>query len=153
MPNLQRVNRQLAAHDDGGATDLDPAFVKRLKAASRRQVDVASDLNKTLNQGFGVVEDRIEKKQAVKQKSIAQREVNEGETIYTIQEDLEAYFNRVQEGKFATVLQEMKDADVVTNVKQIASTIEDNYGGQSIAEAELWADALDRWAEQLVGPG
>ena len=29
----------------------------------------------------------------------------------------------------------------------------ENLNGESIARAEYWADNLDRWAEQLVGPG
>ena len=56
-------------------------------------------------------------------------------------------------GKYKTVLQEMQDERVVTNLRTLADTVTENFGGQGIAEAEFWADALDRWAEQLVGPG
>jgi hypothetical protein len=59
----------------------------------------------------------------------------------------------VQEGKYRTVLSEMQDEGVVKGLRDVADMMQDNLGGQSIAHAEFWADTLDRWAEQLVGPG
>ena len=128
-------------------------FVKRLKAASRRQLEVAGDLNSNLMDSFGVAPNRLEeplKKQAQK---VAERENAQSESIYIIQEDLDAYYDRVREGKFKTVLNEMRDNKVVGNLRQLAGDVETNLNGQSIAQAEFWADSLDRWAEQLVGPG
>ena len=66
---------------------------------------------------------------------------------------LQAYFNRVQQGKFRGVLQDMQDKQVVGKLRDMGDTLAMNLNGQSIAEAEFWADNLDRWAEQLVGPG
>lgn len=64
-----------------------------------------------------------------------------------------AYFDRVQQGKFKTVLNEMKSTEVVGQLREIADTVEGNLNGQAIAQTEFWSDTLDRWAEQLVGPG
>lgn len=128
-------------------------FVKRLKAASRKQLDVASALNKTLSGSFGLAALNVADQQKDLTKAIADQEVVQSETIYTIQQDLEAYFNRVQQGKFRGVFQEMKEVEVVAKVKQVADTIGTNWNGQSIADTEFWSDNLDRWAEQLVGPG
>jgi hypothetical protein len=128
-------------------------FVKRLKAASRRQLEVAGDLNKNLMDSFGIAPNRLDeplKKQAQK---VAERENAQSESIYIIQEDLDAYYNRVREGKFKTVLNEMRDTKVVGSLRQLAGDVETNLNGQSIAQAEFWADSMDRWAEQLVGPG
>ncbi len=74
-------------------------FVKRLKAASRRQLEVAGDLNSNLMDSFGVAPNRLEeplKKQAQK---VAERENAQSESIYIIQEDLDAYYDRVQGGQ------------------------------------------------------
>jgi hypothetical protein len=128
-------------------------FVKRLKAASRRQLDVADDLNKALVSSFGVRASKLEKETRGVAAEVAQREVAYGDDVYVIQEDLEAYYNRVREGKFKTVLNEMRTTQVVSNIHRIAGIVEVNLNGRSIALAEYWADALDRWAEQLVGPG
>ena len=128
-------------------------FVKRLKAASRKQLDVASALNKTLSGSFGLAALNVADQQKDLTKTIADQEIVQSETIYTIQQDLEAYFNRVQQGKFRGVFQEMKEVEVVAKVKQVADTIGTNWNGQSIADTEYWSDTLDRWAEQLVGPG
>ncbi len=128
-------------------------FVKRLKAASRRQLEVAGDLNKNVLDSFGVSPSRLDdpiRQQATK---IAKRENAQSESVYVIQEDLDAYYNRVREGKFKTVLNEMRDVKVVGQLRELANDVATNLNGQSIAQAEFWADSMDRWAEQLVGPG
>ena len=128
-------------------------FVKRLKAASRRQLEVAGDLNKGLKASFGVREDQVDDRGRRQAERIAQREVAQSDNVYVIQDDLEAYYNRVQQGKFKTVLDEMKTLQVASKLRGIADTVQHNLNGQSIAQTEFWADTLDRWAEQLVGPG
>lgn len=128
-------------------------FVKRLKAASRRQLEVASDLNEGLGSSFGQVDSNLADANRQMAEKLAEREVAQSDNLYVIEEDLEAYFNRVQEGKFKTVLNEMRDMNVVANLRDVADSVRGNLNGQSIAETEFWADNLDRWAEQLVGPG
>ena len=127
--------------------------MKRLKAASRRQLEVAGDLNQSLTKSFGY--NRLDVDQEVRDEAdaIGEREIAQSENIYVIQEDLEAYFNRVQQGKYKTVINEMRDSHVVNELANLADTVRINLNGQSIAQAEFWADTLDRWAEQLVGPG
>ena len=127
-------------------------FVKRLKAASRKQLEVAGELNKLLAGTFGFSEFGLHEPDQPTAE-IAKREVAHGDEVYVIEQDLEAYFNRVQEGKFKTVLNEMKDSQVVSNLHRVAAAMRDDLHGQSLAQSEFWADTLDRWAEQLVGPG
>jgi hypothetical protein len=129
------------------------SFVKRLKAASRRQLEIAGELNGQLSGNFGVPDDLIEPSSQAQAERIAEREIAESDQVYILQEDLEAFYNRVQQGKFQTVLREMQDDRVVGQLRSVADTVQNNLGGRSIAQAEFWADALDRWAEQLVGPG
>jgi hypothetical protein len=128
-------------------------FVKRLKAASRRQLELASDLNKDLSEVFGVLRNKRSEKDRKQADKLAEREIAQSENVYLIQDDLEAYYNRVQQGKFKTVLNEMKSTEVVIKLRDVSDTLRDNLSGQSIAQTEFWADTLDRWAEQLVGPG
>lgn len=127
-------------------------FVKRLKAASRRQLEVAADLNRTLLKGFGVEETELEDRHKKRSDKIAEREVAQSENVYLIQEDLEAYFNRKQEIKFREILDDMKDTRVVTKLRGLGDRVRSNLKGESIARAEYWADTLDRWAEELVQP-
>jgi hypothetical protein len=47
----------------------------------------------------------------------------------------------------------MHDSHVVHELRDLAAAVRIALNGQSIAHAEFWADTLDRWAEQLVGPG
>lgn len=128
-------------------------FVKRLKAASRRQIDVANNVNRVLKSSFGVSSEDVPDVDRKVASKIVERENAESENVYTIQEDLEAYFNRKQQGKYLTVLNEMRDTEVAIKLKEIGDSAVSNRNGELIVKAEFWADSLDRWAEQIVGPG
>jgi hypothetical protein len=127
-------------------------FVKRFKAASRRQTEISSDLNGRLLGAFGVAEASVQKPTRKRGMQLAEREEAQSDNIYVIQEDLDAYYGRKQEAKFKRVLDEMKQLQVTSQIKRISETIRQNHVGQSISESEFWADTLDRWAEQLVDP-
>ena len=126
-------------------------FVKRLKAASRGQVEFAQDINRILLKNFGG--NSVRKQSANQISRLAKREDFSSRNVETIQSDLEAYFNRKKDGKLQVVLKEMKKTHVVTKLREIGESVKGNLNGQSIAKAEFWSDTLDRWAEQLVGPG
>ena len=123
-------------------------FVKRLKAASRRQLDLATELNGL--DGFGL--EKSENLDRAARKRISGSEVSESEKVFTIQEDMIAYADRKPSPNYSRVLDEMQNAEVVTEIREISTTIAANEVGHSTIEAEFWADTLDRWAEQLVDP-
>ncbi len=125
-------------------------FVKRLKLASRRQMEVASGLNqKTLN-AFGLAKASVLPEPARHSTEIAGTEKKESETVRVIQSDLEAYFQRKQDAKYKNILDQMKTTQVVTALSRVSDDVGFNLSGQSISTAEFWADTLDRWAEELV---
>lgn len=125
-------------------------FVKRLKAASRRQVDIAVDLNNL--DGFGQdANDAVE--DASDRERLAAKEITESKVASTLLQDMAAYADRRPSEGFSRVLSEMQDAIVADQMQDIAEAIvRDNFIGESTIEAEFWADTLDRWAEQLVPP-
>lgn len=125
-------------------------FVKRLKAASRNQTEVAKNLSRTINGGFGLPKQRIEQQLREVGEETFESQSSESKFVYHIQTDLEAYFQRKQEALFKNVLDQMKDKDVVSNIKLIGEECRVNLTGRSIAASEFWADTLDRWAEELV---
>lgn len=125
-------------------------FVKRFKAASRKQFEIADTLNQTLDGAFGLPRHRIEQQFRDVGKQTADAEENESNTVYQIQSDLEAYFQRKQDVVFKNVLDQMKDLAVVPNLKAIGEESLVNLNGRSISAAEYWGDTLDRWAEELV---
>ena len=123
-------------------------FVKRLKAASRRQIDIATDLNKIDTFGLS---DRGTKNRDVR-KRLAEMESNESKKVTTVIQDMAAYTDRRPNDNYLRVLAEMEDASVSNQMRELVRSINRNYVGQSTIEAEYWADTLDRWAEQLVDP-
>ncbi|MDE0636501.1 MAG: hypothetical protein OXI43_11695 [Candidatus Poribacteria bacterium] len=123
-------------------------FVKRLKAASRKQVDIASDLNNL--DSFGLSNREADNQKELKR--LATLEGTESKNVTTIIQDMAAYTDRRPNENYLRVLSEMENASVSNQMRDLVRSISRNFVGQSSIEAEYWADTLDRWAEQLVDP-
>ena len=123
-------------------------FVKRLKAASRKQIDLAVELNNL--DGFGVADAALTDQPA--RKSLAEREIAASERLILLQEDISAYADRRPSENYTRVLESMQNDDAVGELRDIAAAVNKNAVGQSTIEAEFWADTFDRWAEELVDP-
>ena len=123
-------------------------FVKRLKAASRRQIDIAVDLNRL--DGFGLESSAIE--DLSDRGRLGKQEDAESEIMTTLLQDMVAYADRRPSEGFSRVLAEIQDAAAPNQMRDIAEALDDNFVGESTIAAEFWADTLDRWAEQLVDP-
>ena len=125
-------------------------FVKRLKAMSRRELVIAKDVNQTTMSGFGESQLKLKEATVSRTKLLAKRQKAHSQTLQTIEDDLEAYANRMQQAKFKTVLAEMRKMEVIKQTQTVADRMSANEPGTSIAHAEMLADTFDRWAEQLV---
>ncbi len=123
-------------------------FVKRLKAASRKQIDIASDLNNL--DSFGLSDRGTDNRKA--RNRIAELESAESKKVTSIIQDMAAYADRRPNANYLRVLAEMEDASISNQMRDLVRAISRNFVGQSTIEAEYWADTLDRWAEQLVDP-
>ncbi len=126
-------------------------FVKRLKLAAKKQQAIAGDLNTGTLQAFGEDKRKVVEKIASKAVEIAQREVDQSGVVRVIQSDLEAYFQRKQDQRFKTLLEQMKKTEVVAALARIGDDVKANLSGRGINASEFWADTLDRWAEEMVG--
>ena len=149
LAEFQKVREDLQKIMD----DLENStFVKRLKAASRRQMEIADDLNRTLFDGFGVSNRVLEDRQVNKADKIAEREDAQSKSVWLIQSDLEAYYDRRKQPKFLKIIEQMEDTKVTTSLTGVGERVRQNLSGESISRVEFWSDTLDRWAEELVEP-
>ena len=128
-------------------------FVKRLKAMSRRELVLANDISQSTLSGFGMDRSLVKEATRDRMKLLVERQKAHSQTMQHIEDDLEAYSNRNQDGKFKTVLVEMRGMEIVKQVNVVADRMVANEPGTSIAHSEFLADTMDRWAEQLGGPG
>lgn len=120
-------------------------FVKRFKAASRKQMNIASEINQKTLDAFGIEREPV--KAAV---PIAKDAKDQSQVVRVIQSDLDAYFQRKQDSRFKTILDEMKKTEIVRALANDGEMVSVNLSGQSLNGSEFWADSLDRWAEELV---
>ena len=124
--------------------------MKRLKSASKKQMAIASDLNAGTLASFGMDKRKVVQAAAGKATEIAEREVEQSAVVRVIQSDLEAYFQRKQDQRFKTLLEQMKKTEVVAALSRVGDEVKANWSGRGITSSEFWADTLDRWAEELV---
>jgi hypothetical protein len=126
-------------------------LVKRLKAASRVQSGVAGRISDHLGDAFGLPATNVATIPAKALGELAEQEAKGSQTVSTIMDDMQSYFERRQFARFKTVLDEMKALDAVGSLRQIGDDLK-KENGVSIAQCEFWSDSLDRWAEDLVDP-
>jgi hypothetical protein len=125
-------------------------FVKRFKLASREQLEIGGRLAALAAEAFlpadgrpRGVEQAIEGVQALSER--------ESEKVSALLDDLQAYFDRRQLPAFRTVLQEMKELDVLGSLREVSAEIA-SEAGMSLAQTEFWSDTFDRLADDLVPP-
>jgi hypothetical protein len=126
-------------------------LVKRLKAASREQIQVAQGISKELEKLLAQKKPESYPPASASLEEFSEIEMRGSEKVSYIMDDLEAFQQRRRLAKFQRVLGEMKDSQVIGALQSLSADLSKEHG-ISIAQAEFWADNLDRWAEDLVDP-
>ncbi len=123
-------------------------LVKRLKASSRKQQQVAAGLASMVTDAFGVPE-REKSADAASFAQLAEVEATSSQEVSHIMDDMSAYFERSRYALFQNVLDDMKAQDVTASLRSLSDELQ-SENGLSISQAEYWSDTFDRWAEDLV---
>ena len=127
-------------------------FVKRLKAASRSELKVGEGLASIVSRGFGSPAKADRGDSHPRQVAAAAKGNDEvGKKLSAVMDDLDAYAERRPQPALRTVLEEMKEIDVLGSLRQLTQDMS-REAGVSIAQTEFWSDTFDRWADELVPP-
>jgi hypothetical protein len=126
-------------------------LVKRLKAASRLQYRIAGRLGDQVGGTFGVAPSSTKEPQRALLKELSGQEADSSQNLSNIMDDMSAYFERRRFVRFKTVLDEMRQQDVIGGLRQLGDDL-NKQNGVSMAQCEFWSDTMDRWAEDLVDP-
>lgn len=123
-------------------------LVKRLKASSRKQQQVAGKLATLVPDAFGVSE-RLKETNAEVFSELSEVESTSSREASHIMDDMAAYFERSRFMRFQAVLDDMREQDVTAGLRKLSDDLRQE-NGLSIAQAEYWSETFDRWAEDLV---
>ncbi|MGE0376260.1 MAG: hypothetical protein AB7Q45_12690, partial [Planctomycetaceae bacterium] len=123
-------------------------LVKRLKAASRKQQQVALKLGSVVPDTFGANE-RAKESQGETFQELSDVESTSSQTVSHIMDDMAAYFDRSRFMRFKVVLDDMREQDITAALRNLSDDLR-KENGLSISQAEYWSETLDRWAEDLV---
>jgi hypothetical protein len=146
IEDFAKISQQLA---DVMARLEGTTFVKRLKAAARSELKVGEGLASVVSTAFGKsakAEPYLRQVDAV-----AKGNDEVGKKLSAVMDDLDAYSERRPQPAIRTVLEEMKELDVLGSLRQLTDDMKQE-SGLSIAQTEFWSDTLDRWADELVPP-
>jgi hypothetical protein len=126
-------------------------LVKRLKAASRMQYQIAGGINRHVGGTFGVPANRLDVNLGKGLDALAEQEAKGSQDVSRIMDDMQSYFERRRLLAVQTVLDEMKKQDIIGSLRQLGEDLR-REKGLAIAQCEYWSDTLDRWADDLVDP-
>lgn len=126
-------------------------LVKRLKAESRLQYKIGGRIGDQVGDAFGLPANAAKETTTKLFTELAGQEAKSSQTISNIMDDLQAYFERRRMMSFKAVLDDMRSQDVIGGLRQLGDDLK-KENGLSMAQAEFWSDAMDRWAEDLVDP-
>jgi hypothetical protein len=126
-------------------------LVKRLKAASRLQDKIAGRVGDQLAEAFGQDEHKVGDNPGKVLVELSSQEAKQSQVLSVVMDDIQSYFERRQYMRFKTVLDEMKQQDVIGGLRSLGDDLK-KENGVSIALCEFWSDTFDRWAEDLVDP-
>lgn len=153
-----KVQQDLLAEFDKIADELNKilanlegsTLVKRLKAASRKQYVVAGKIGDQVNGAFGQ-KNKPAGPLKTALEELSKQEASSSLDLSMIMDDMQSYFERRRYQRFKTVLDEMREQDVIGSIRQLGDDLKVETG-LSIAQAEFWSDTFDRWADDLVDP-
>ncbi len=128
-------------------------FVKRLKAAAEVERQLASRVNSLVGSAFGRAANLVDPKDHEGILQLSSPLERAAENLERIQRDLEAYQRDNPAAAREEVLSEMKSLDALTKLKEMPLRLARNLRGDTLNRLDFWADTLDRWAEELAGPG
>lgn len=126
-------------------------LLKRLKAASRLQYKIGGRIGDLLKDAFGVTSTLVDAAPRKVLDELAGEENKASLDVSYIMDDMQSFFERRRMVKFKTVLEEMRQEDVIGSLRQLSDDVK-KESGMSIAQCDFWSDTLDRWAEDLVDP-
>lgn len=126
-------------------------FVRRLKAASQAQLRIASQLNASMSQLFGVdKEPTAADADFMRRISAAQNGMFED--LCKIGDDLNAFQSRELDEARQQILDEMQSLNMRVKLEEMPLRLERRLNGDALHRTEFWADTFDRWAEELIPP-
>ena len=104
-----------------------------------------------VNAAFGAAASAPNENQLKLVKELSGLEAKSSHDLSNIMDDMHSYFERRRFVQFKSVLDEMRQQDVIGGLRQLGDDLS-KENGVSMAQCEYWSDTFDRWAEDLVDP-
>jgi hypothetical protein len=127
-------------------------FIKRFKAASRLEKEIAGRVNKMIGRSFGKKPNNLDADEKTDAESLRSQLAMASDFLRTLQSDLEAYQNDTPSNSRESVLKEMAKRSALVKLSEMPERMDRNLRGDVLHRSEFWSDTFDRWAEELAGP-
>ncbi len=147
---LEEFEKVREAMDEVMGEFENSTFVKRFKSAARTQLELAGRLNRLVGDRFGAFKSATEIADDLASLSDAHQNVSSD--MRKLKTDLEAYQSREPEDSRQSIIDEMNSLKMLVKLEELPLRLQKNRLGDTLHRSEFWADAFDRWAEELVPP-
>jgi hypothetical protein len=124
-------------------------FYNRLRLAASVQHQISDGLKKLAKSTVGLKPDEIEATDKKSFEGVAGKQDGNVKDVDTIQNDMTSFLRRLPNAKYQTVVGDMEEKRVVSELTELSGFVRQNLGLKSSGRAKLWGDQLDQWAELL----
>lgn len=136
---MQTANQNLFARN----------FYNRLRHAASQEFKISDGLKKLAKLTVGLKPDEIGDGEKKEFNSVAGNQDGAVKDVDSIQNDMTAFLRRVPNEKYETVVKEMEDTKVVSELGELAGFVRANLGLKSVGKAKTWGDQINKWADAI----
>jgi hypothetical protein len=124
-------------------------FYNRLRHAASSEISISDGLKRLAKQTVGLRPDEIGAGERKEFDGVASKQDTAVKDVDSLQNDMTAFLRRVPNDKYQTVVSEMEETRVVTELTELAGFVRANLGLKSVGRAKAWGDQFNKWAEMI----
>jgi hypothetical protein len=124
-------------------------FYNRLRLAASVEHQISDGLKKLARSTVGLKPEEIAERDKKSFEGVAGRQDGNVKDVDAIQNDMTSFLRRMPNERYQSVVSEMEDKRVVTELGELAGFVRQNLGLKSAGRAKAWGDQLNKWAEML----
>jgi hypothetical protein len=124
-------------------------FYNRLRHAASSELQISDGLKRLAKLTVGMRPEEIGENDKKEFDGVAGKQDSAVKDVDGIQTDMTAFLRRVPNEKYQSVVSEMEEVRVVSELTELSGFVRANLGLKSVGRAKGWGDQLNKWAEMI----
>lgn len=124
-------------------------FYNRLRHSATVELTISEGLKKLARATLGLKPEEIGDGEKKDFEGMAGQQDGAVKDVDGLHSDMSAFLRRVPNEKYQTVVSEMEETRVVTELGELAGYVRANLGLKTVGRARVWGDQFNKWAEMI----